>query len=744
MTPHRSALGQSSGSRHRRSLAAAVLAAGLALAPLTSAAAPAAATPSADDIPPVTVALTTLRPIAPQPGDSLVLHGTLTNNSAQPVDDLAIQLRMGGAISARSTFDAYADDPTGSVTALPVALTSLLPMKRTSLDAGQREFFTLKATLDPALTGLPTTSWQVRELGVAVTGTDSFGSTALGNLRTFLPWAPREALGPQPLQVAWLWPLVDRPHRDSSDVWRDDDLAEELRPGGRLTGLLDAAKDAAQQAPAASPHVGKHHKRHRPAAPPARNVSITWAIDPMLLDDIDAMRSDYEIAHSPKPAAGTGGAVSRAWLTALRSAISGGDVIPLPYGDPDVAAAVRNGLETLVGVAATTGRKVVERVLPEATLVDAGWPSGGLIDQRGVDALFSDGATSMVMSDTALPPVIAPNETPSPRASLVTAAGDIPTVLVDSILSTALSEGAEDPASSRMTLQRYLAETLMIEAEAPSNQRSVVIAPARRWNPAPGLATDLLTDTGKVPWLGSTTIGAILAGSADTSIERQPLNYPGVARRAELPGSYVRDVSRQQHLLSQLTNILPPNDSETRSFSTTLLRALSSAWRDQPAVRRAWYDAFARDLRNMTQAVHIVSAQNSTVTLTGHGGKVPVTIANDLDSPANVVVQLNASERLKLPHNGREHVTIPANRQTTVDVHATAKTSGVFPLTVQLLTPGGQKYGTPVQLYVRSTVYGTITLVITAAATALLLIAVAIRLVRRTRAARRSSATPAA
>jgi hypothetical protein len=110
-----------------------------------------------------------------------------------------------------------------------------------------------------------------------------------------------------------------------------------------------------------------------------------------------------------------------------------------------------------------------------------------------------------------------------------------------------------------------------------------------------------------------------------------------------------------------------------------------------------------------------------------------------LDSPARITVQLNASERLALPHNGREQVTIPANRQSTVDIHATAKTSGVFPLQVQLLTPSGQKYGAPVQLYVRSTVYGTITLVITGAATAALLIAVGIRLTRRARAARRAA-----
>ncbi|HVV77606.1 MAG TPA: DUF6049 family protein [Mycobacteriales bacterium] len=732
------------GVRLRSRAAAGCLAGGLALSPIGLAAPAATALTSPADVLPVTLALTTLRPIAPQPGDTLVLKGTVTNISAEPVSNLTIELRMGSAISARSTFDAYADDPTGTVADLPITLAASSPLAAGTLAAGQHESFSLRATMDPVTTGLPTSSWQVRALGIAVSGDTGFGAGPVGNLRTFLPWAPRQAVGLQPLDVAWLWPLVDRPHRDTSVTWGDDDLAGELKPDGRLGGLLAAAAAAAHQAPPPALKSRSHHKQPATARPAATDVPVTWAIDPMLLDDVEAMRGSYQVAHSPKPTAGTGSVEARAWLTSLRDATTGADTIPLPYGDPDVAAAVRNGLSTLVGVAATSGKRVIQRLLPGAMLLDAGWPPGGLIDQRAVDALFSDGATSLVLSDSALPPVIAPNETPSSLASLVTAAGPIPTTLSDSILSTAISEGAETPGTSRVTLQRYLGETLMIEAEAPSYRRSILIAPARRWDPSPTLATDLLADTGKVPWLSSTTVGSILAGPPDTSVERQPLTYPSAARHAELPPSYVRSVAKQQRLLSQLTAVLPPGDAETRPFSTALLRALSSAWRGAPGARQAWLNAFSASLHTQYDAVHIVSAPYSTVTLTGHGGKVPVTIANNLSAPASITIQLeNAGQRLTLPHHGRVSVAIPANRQTTVDVHATAKTSGVFPLTVQLLTPNGQKYGTPVQLYVRSTVYGTITLVITGAATAALLVAVGIRLTRRALATRRAGSAPA-
>jgi hypothetical protein len=194
---------------------------------------------------------------------------------------------------------------------------------------------------------------------------------------------------------------------------------------------------------------------------------------------------------------------------------------------------------------------------------------------------------------------------------------------------------------------------------------------------------------------------------------------------------------------AELANILPTFDPETRPYSTAVLRALSSAWRSNPALRTKQLDSLRHSLDDERSAVHIASARNSFITLTSHGGKLPVSIANDLDAPVRVTVQLDANQRLTFPHDGRVDVSIPAHQHVSVSIKATAKTSGVFPLNVRLLTPSGKPYGAPVKLFVRSTVYGTITLVITGAATAALLLAVAFRLIRRAIAARRpAAATP--
>lgn len=743
--------------------AARLLAAAAMVTPAVLLAAPAAGSPlptpsptasQATPVTPVEVRLGTIEPAAPQPGDTLVLTGTVRNVSAQPVSDLAVELLMGGTVGARSSFDAYAAAPTGDVQNQGLSVVRpFTPLANPTLAPARSEPFTIQVPVDNL--NLPSNAWQVHELGIAVDGATSLGVGPVGQLRTFLPWAPQSAsVGLSRLQLAWLWPLVDRPHRGVTPVWLDDDLARAITPAGRLGRLVSAAQGAeheGDQARAArrsaqqqlnAARRGKHG--HRVTLPPVttHNVPVTWAIDPMLVDDVSAMRSPYQVAANPKPVAGAGTDAAKRFSGLLRSAVGSSDVLPLPYADPDVTAAVRDNLGTLVGVAATNGRRSLAAALPGSQLLQqTAWPIGGLIDERGVNALYSDDITNFVLSDRALPPRVPPSATPSAHTSLLTTAGPISVVLTDSTLSDAVTAGSAVGGSATVALQRFLAETLMIETEAPGTpDRSIVVAPGRRWSPSASYADALLADTGKVPWLEPVSLQHVVDSPINTSVARAPLTYPASARHDELPASYLAAVSAVNRDTAELANILPTFDPETRPYSTAVLRALSSAWRSNPALRRQQLDVIRRSLATEMAAVHIASAPGSFITLTSHGGKLPVSIANDLNAPVKVTVQLDANQRLTFPDDGRVDVSIPAHQHVSVSIKASAKTSGVFPLHLRLLTPGGKPYGTRVTLFVRSTVYGTITLVITGAATAALLVAVAIRLIRRAIAARRPAA----
>jgi hypothetical protein len=718
---------------HRR--AGAVLTATLlALLPLAATLGPSPAA-AADQPPSLAITLSTLRPVAPQPGQTLVVTGSIRNATPDPVSDVKVGLRMAAtALGNRGAFDLYANNPTADVTTfLPPVGTPVSVASGARLLPEATQPFRISIPVDSL--GLPTTGatiWQVRELAVAATATTVTGSTDTGSLRTFLPWAPRTASS-TPVQVAWVWPLVDRPHRAVGAAWLDDDLAGELASGGRLSQLVQAAA-AAEHPPSRT--VGRHHRK---VTPPG--VPVTWALDPMLVEDATLMSKGYSVrGTNGHTTAGTGRAAAAQWLTALHGGVDGAEVIPLPYADTDLVAAVRAKLDSEASVATANGRDLLTRALPSSELLRTAWPLDGLADQQAVDTMPGMGITSVLLSSDALPIIGGPpSETPSAHTTVATGNGPLQALLADSGLTDTVEHGATTPGDSSLDLQRFLAETLMIQAEGPNDSRSLVIAPDQRWQPPSGYADALLADSGRVPWIDPVSLSTVLSSPLSTKVTRNPLDYPASQRQTELRPQYLHQVRALKNRLVGFGTVLTAGTSTVLGYDSALQRLLSSGYRGDVAGRQRALTAIHDDLQSQMNKVHIVTRSRSFITLTSHNGQVPITVANDLNTPVHIVLKVNANQRLAFANGGRTLLTIPANTQFPVTVRAVAKTSGVFPLEVRLLTPDKRPYGATVQIFVRSTAYGTITLVITAAATLALLIAVAIRLTRRALTARRTA-----
>lgn len=697
---------------------------------------------------PITVVMQSLTPIAPQPGDVLRISGTLHNDSTAPVSDLSVQLRYRpNRIGSRSEFDDYAigsrTGPGGDFGPLPlppvVIPNAVTTLRSRVLAPGAGESFAIAVHVDD----LQLEPWQVYELGVAVDGSTTQGFLTVGGLRTFLPWAPVGVPGVGlPTQVAWLWPLTDRPHRTVGNTWADDGLAGELAAGGRLANLL-AAGMAAQDLQPSRPVTTKRKKNQPKPRPvvPVTPVPVTWAVDPLLAEDVSAMTHGYRVGNGGGTVDGTGKDEAGAWLQALRSAVGRSETVALPYADTDIVAATRAGLSSQVGVAINSGTTLLSGLLSTTPLPYA-WPPTGFADQRSVDALFAAGVSTVVLDGAALPPVQPPVYTPGAHTTVRGRDSNLNALLTDSGLSTVVGIGARDRAKGPLAIQRFLAEILMIQAEKPNHQRTLVVAPDRRWAPAGSYAAQLLADTGKVPWIAPVPLSQALAAPQDADVVRQPLSYPAVARRAELSRAYLADVSALKTQADTFASILAtPGDPHARLFDDAVLRGLSSAWRGQRALATRFLDAASTALRTQMHKVRIASLPGSFVTLTSHSGTVPVTVSNELDTPVSVVVAIS-SQHLKVSGGGRAAQTIPPHRQLAVDVRAEARTSGVFELDVQLLTPTGRIYESE-QMFVRSTAYGSVAILITGGATGVLLLTVAVRLTRRALAARRRPATTA-
>jgi hypothetical protein len=244
-----------------------------------------------------------------------------------------------------------------------------------------------------------------------------------------------------------------------------------------------------------------------------------------------------------------------------------------------------------------------------------------------------------------------------------------------------------------------------------------------------------------VPWVEPISLSQV-ANSPLYDLARGPLAYPAEERTQQLHHGYLDSVEALQREIDAFAAILPPGDPQARAFDSGVMRLLSSAWRSDAAGARDRRKALTHTVEVTMGRVHIASRKDSLVTLTSHSGTVPVTVANDLDTPVNVVVGIDDTPQLDVK-GGRVARTIPPHRQVPIDVRATAKISGVFPLTVTLYTPSNIQYGDSVRLRVRSTAYGSTAILITGGATAMLLLTVAVRLARRARTARRATRSSA-
>ncbi len=680
---------------------------------------------------PLVFALQDLRPRAPQPGGPLQALGTLTNTGSSTLHDLQLRVRVGGRLATRGELrQADTALPTyGNPRALR-ALPDVAEGASTPLD--------LRMAVDDLRLGAD----GVYPLQLEVRGLRGNGTTReqLGTLSTYLPWFGTTAV--DPLRIAWLWPLADQPRRSPREVMLDDVLAGSLADGGRLARSLSAARTGESATCPAGPDPADGS----PAVPgTCSSVPVTFAVDPDLVFDAVAMTRPYEVQSGTGTVAGTGTAAATAWLASLRAGAAAGDVIALPYADPDVVALTRGtaDLAAEVATARSYGVTVTRDALGTDPLQGIAVPPAGRLSDAGFDALTTGSTEAVVLGDDAVsPPPASARSTPGARVALPrsSTSGSVSGLVVDRGLSDLLVPTT--PQDARVAEQRWLVETAMISAELPSRGRTLVVEAPRRGAVDPAVAGAAVADTGAVPWMCPVRLGAVAAGqercpgaavpatSADRSVE---LLQPD-ARSAALSAEQVGQVTRVRAAASQLTGaVIKGGTEEAQALRARMqrawLRGESSAWRDRRSDGDRLVALAAADVADLRGKVSVLTGR--VVTLTSKNGRVSLAVVNELDLPVTVALRLQAPSDARLSKVQTAVLEVPARFSLPVQVDAQTLTSGRFVVKAQLLDRDGQAFGQPRELIVRSTRYGAVALAVTGLAAAVLLVAAGVRLTRR-------------
>jgi Family of unknown function (DUF6049) len=559
--------------------------------------------------------------------------------------------------------------------------------------------------------------------------------------QTFLPYWPRNGahtpLPATPLQVAWIWPLIDTPQQGAcAQTLATNSIADELTAHGRLSTLLNAGLQWATK------------------------DDLTWAIDPALLSDATVMTHPYYTGgnadcaeRNPMPAS----TAAQSWLTKL-GGTAGESAFLTPYADVDAAALSHNGLDAELRSAYQVGDTVAGQVLPatfgltapKASLA-AAWPAGGVADAGVLSSLARDGGvnavvlnsdelpTSMSLEGTTYDTAVARTKTSTGSSmSVLRADSDITSILASA--SAGSSAGAQFAAE-----QDFLAQTAMIVAEGPNTpSRSLVVAPPAGWDPSPAEAADLLWLTKNAPWLGRTTLGTLAIKTGKLRAEPLP------ARRVsgdELPAAYVDQLQSLDANAAQFESVLyNPPPSYLARLAAAVAVTESSAWRgsgslDVPLPLSELSSYFV----NLQHKVLLIPVRK--ILLAGTSGDTLVSVQNGLNPayppyppPLQISVRVAASEAaggtLQVNEPAYALVVAPdTTRSIKLSIHS-ATSFGTTTLQLQLTSATGVPLtwtGATRPLSVEVTRFGRTLLVVIAAALGVLVLASVMRLRRKRR-----------
>ena len=676
--------------------------------------------PGTPDATPLSVTLDQLTPsYVPRRGPVRV-NGSITNEDDEPWTAINIHAFISAApITSSAAFAQAArlapDEPVGERITAPGTFDTLA-----SLAPGETAQFSLTVPRSALGVSAAGAYWfGVHALGQSPEGRDAIAD---GRARTFLPLVPRSR---RSVATALVVPLRQRiSYAADGRLAGLEAWSELLAPGGRLRSLVDFGASAGSRPltwlldPALTDAVrtltlGNPPRSLAPApasAPPSGSPSPdgTTSPEPAPSPTGDPSEEDPDLAAAAE--AGT------AWLDRLHEALGTGEILALPYGDVDVAAAAARDASIYEQARRRSGNVLAPWGLPTTPAVAA---PDGYLNESGVGVV--EPGTTVLVSDRMFPGS-APAVARMAGARLVTTSTD----------TAAGGPGPDDPLAPVALRQRIVSEAAL-RLLAPGHRPLVVVLP-QNWAPTATTGFFEGLDTG---WLHLTTV-ADVAGHAGRALPADSLKYPPAQARHELDGANFTSAAALIAAGKTLQNVLSGNTTVDSLVADQALTSTSYANRPHPDAARTEADRSRLWIEKQLRSIQVTAPR--AVTLSSASGRFAATLTNDLDQ--TVTVSLEAQVERGLRVSVPESIEIGPHGRTTVLLNASARSLGVHNLTLVVTDGDGTPLGSSDSVPIRSAQVSDVIWVILGTGVALLFGAIAVRLVRRVRAARREVPHP--
>ncbi len=610
------------------------------------------------------------------------------NLGTEPLEELDIGVTLYSRILSRSAYEAsLVTDPSVVIDA------ETLPREGT-LEPGASREFEISVTLDSA--GIDPEHSGVYPFKVDLRS----GLSPVAVLRTPAIFLVRE---PEiPLVLSWTFvlhhPISFRP--DGTFV--DDSLETSLDAGGRLNGQIRSLLEVVED-PAATP--------------------VDVAISPVLLTQLGRMRDGYTVDDDGavrEVAAGQGGAtLAGQAIEDLQTIAADPNVVisSLPFSTPELPALFGGGLQGDARTQLERGRDVTSVFVQEPTVDTVFRPPGAALDDATLRALPVSGIETLILGPTTVALPEQPLGFAGPGTVLV-GDGSLSAIVPEPSADAQVASIVEDdPVRAAQVL---LGQLTNIWQERPGEEHGVAIVLGEDV-PYPGpFFRTLAGGVPRAPWLAPTHAETFVAAFPPT--DTASLAQPSFRR---FTTSYVASLKQARRRIETVRSMLPERSEEPARLETLLLLAEARQFLVAEDAGLAFISSVRSTVDGIIGGLELETV--SAVTLTSDAGSVPLTVRNTGNQRLSISVRL-VSQYLR--HSPSVDLELAPGESRTLRLQVQLRTTGRFPIRVQLLSPSGRVIGQDT-LIVRSTAYNRVALLITIGAALVLLLVWARRFVPR-------------
>jgi hypothetical protein len=422
-------------------------------------------------------------------------------------------------------------------------------------------------------------------------------------------------------------------------------------------------------------------------------------------------------------------------LSAFAGAVGNRQVLATPYVTMDPASAAASGLAQEFTKQLTLGEDTLATQLSGIATDRTTWLAASALTDGAVGMLRDLGVRHLVVPATALQPPADQNLDATLASTVQVSTADpsqsLDVAVVDPTLATAFNP-QPDPV---LAAYHFVADLDSIALQAGTSAgHGVVVAPPVTWQPDPTFLTTVLSLVQSNALLRPVTLDEFFRTVGRDS--SNPTRTLAPAAPAD-EGAFAQSLALTRISLGAFSSMLPSTDPLPTEAEAVLRVSLASSL--TAAQRNTYLDEVNTQLGGLRNSVDAVTTRH--ITLTGKSSEIPLTLRRRTKEPIRVRVHL-ASPKLEFPENDFV-VTLDAD-VVQQRVPVSARASGTFPLTVQILTPSGDVAVAPAtEMTVQATALSGLGIVLTGGAV-LVLVTWWVRQVRRSRRRRHRADHPSA